>query len=221
MTDSRTTTERMTMHPFILLALVASAGAAEAPTQRVHEPDPWPPRLPPRPLTPEERAAVHAEEERRAIWRREQDERDMVARAAAERAEYAERVAGDERFSAAEEKRIRRQFMADVDKQIREVKGDREATKEASAMRRTLHELVRSSTLVVLDGSNRAALKVTFAYTNHQGERRARIVALDRVRWGASDWHRDNGTAWYLHAFDVERDGCPMRDFDIALIRRA
>lgn len=211
------------MHPLALLLLAASAGAAEAPTHRRREPDPDPffPPTPPRPLTPEERAALQAEEERRAIWRREQDDRDMAARVAAERAEYIERLEEDERFDAAETKRVRRQFMADVDQAIRAERGNRDATKEAPAMRRLLHELVRWSTLVVLEGANRAALEVAFVYTNHRGERRARIVALERVRWGVSEWHPGNGSAWFLQALDMDRDDCPMRDFDIALIERA
>lgn len=71
------------MHPFALLLLAATA--AEAPTQRVREPDPWPPRPPPVPLTPQERNALQEREEQMARWRHEQD---------AKRARKAERNRG-------------------------------------------------------------------------------------------------------------------------------
>jgi hypothetical protein len=53
---------------------------------------------------------------------------------------------------------------------------------------------------------------VTLDYTNHRGERGARLVRPIRLWWGATAWHRE--PQWLPECFDVEKRA--TRDYALA-----
>ncbi len=53
--------------------------------------------------------------------------------------------------------------------------------------------------------------KISFVYTNWKGETRKRVVAPIKIHFGANDYHKE--PQWIMVAFDIERDGYPVREF--------
>jgi predicted DNA-binding transcriptional regulator YafY len=53
---------------------------------------------------------------------------------------------------------------------------------------------------------------VNLDYTNHRGERAARLVRPIRLWFGSSAWHRE--PQWLLECFDVDKRA--TRDFALA-----
>ena len=51
--------------------------------------------------------------------------------------------------------------------------------------------------------SSAPAAAVTVLYTNYRGETALRTIVPERIWFGSTEWHREDG--WMLDAFDVEK----------------
>lgn len=62
--------------------------------------------------------------------------------------------------------------------------------------------------------------KISFSYVNYRGHKEDRIVMVDEIYWGSTEWHPE--PQWLMTALDYSRNA--IRDFamkDMSNVKRA